>query len=71
MTVERAAEKMNIPVHMFIQEYNKRAKELLDGEKAVNLEEDLYDHIEERAEERLEDEPQREEGGYALGDDIN
>ena len=70
MTVEKAAEKMDIPVHMFIQEYNKRAKEL-DGEENISLKEDLYDHIEERAEERLEDEPQREEGGYALGDDIN
>lgn len=70
MTVEKAAEKMNIPLHMFIQEYNKRAKEL-QGEEEIDLEEDLYDEIEERAEERMEDEPKREEGGFALGDNRN
>ena len=70
MTVEKAAEKMNIPLHMFIQEYNKRAKEL-QGEQEIDLEEDLYDEIEERAEERLENEPKQEEGGFALGDNRN
>jgi len=70
ITVEKAAEKMNIPVHMFIQEYNKRAKEL-EGEELIDLKEDLYDEIEDRAEERLENEPKQEEGGYALGDDRN
>lgn len=70
MTVEKAAEKMNIPLHMFIQEYNKRAKEL-QGEQEIDLEEDLYDEIEERAEERMENEPKQEEGGFALGDNRN
>ena len=70
ITVEKAAEKMNIPVHMFIQEYNKRVKEL-DGEKKIDLEEDLYDEIEERSEERIENEPKREEGGFGLGEDRN
>ena len=67
MTVEKASEKMNIPVHMFIQEYNKRAKEL-EGEAEIDLEEDLYDEIEERVEERLDEEPEREEGGRTPGE---
>lgn len=70
ITVEKAAEKMNIPVHMFIQEYNKRANEL-NGEKEIDLEEDFYDEIEERAEERLENEPKQEKGGFALGENRN
>ena len=66
-TVEQVAKDMNIPTYMFIKEYNKRAKEL-DGQDEIDMKEDVYQEIEERAEEKLEDMPKREEGGRYLGD---
>lgn len=66
--VEEVAEDMNIPTYIFINEYNKRAKEL-HGDDDIDLQEELYDEIEERAEERKKNMPQREEGGRTPGED--
>lgn len=67
LKASEVADKLNIPLVMFMQEYNKRAKEL-EGEEEINLEEDLYDEIKDRSEERIEEEPEREEGGWTPGE---
>ena len=66
-TVEQVAGEMKIPLHIFIKKYNNRADEL-NGQGEFSLEEDVYQVIEEEAEEELEDIPKREEGGRYLGD---
>lgn len=65
--VEDVARDMNIPLHIFIGEYNKRAEEL-ENEEDIEIDEDLYEEIEERSEARKEKEPKRDEEGFGRWD---
>ena len=64
---EEVARDMNIPLHIFISEYNRRAEEL-ENEEDIEIYEDVYEKIEERSAERKEKEPQRDEEGFGRWD---